>query len=578
MHESRDLRGARHFLLRLAALAAVASASSPAAAFFVDGEGHYALRGQTETSPGFSKKTGYYQAIEQSFSLRGEARVSDTAGMHLELRLFDDDRAAYLGDKAQPHDCQPDRDPNGKVVAPADPNDPCAGAHQNTGEPGYQPYKPRITQAYFEYAFDYCLVKAGRRARDWGLGIFLSDGTKPFDTDQSLFDGVSCDINIQKSQTLGFSFGYDKLAETGTFADRSAAHDPAESRTFGPTDTSDDLDQYFFTINFDDRKANAGAAFTKQVGVYFSQVSSRKVTDGGSGTDIKFFDLYTGFYFLDLALKNEFLFRMGRSGDPNWQMLGGARDDGSDPAVNKLDSIGFAGALEWTASRSGAPLGPTEYNQGDASRHVVFLNYAYAPGEDKGGGLSDDLVDPACKGRSDLCDPNKDDNLPLKYGHAARTNKVTAMAFNRNYKPALLLFNQKPVTDRYRVDGVFNPSRVENATVLGLGYRYESQQNGNFEIKAVTAQLNHGVDGGVKEYYAYLDEVAPDLDDGSRPAGYYGKNLGVELDLGYGYKFGREAEVGGAIAGAMPGNAWRVEVEHKPTSDFMLQAYGAFHF
>ena len=54
----------------LLALALAASLAAPQAfGFFVDGDGHYGLRGETETAPAFSKKTGTYQAIQQSFRL-----------------------------------------------------------------------------------------------------------------------------------------------------------------------------------------------------------------------------------------------------------------------------------------------------------------------------------------------------------------------------------------------------------------------------------------------------------------------------------------------------------------------------
>ena len=41
-------------------------------------------------------------------------------------------------------------------------------------------------------------------------------------------------------------------------------------------------------------------------------------------------------------------------------------------------------SLDQHQLRSGAALGPEEYNRGDASRHVIFMNYAYAPGDEDG--------------------------------------------------------------------------------------------------------------------------------------------------------------------------------------------------
>lgn len=527
------------------------TAAPVAYGFSVDGDGHYALRGETRTAPGFSKKTGFYQGIEQSFRLLGEARFNDQSSMFLEMRLFENPREAYLGDTGKPVDCSKKNENSHECE------------HQSTGEPRYEPYTPKITQAYIRYAFDYCIVEAGRRGRDWGLGAFLDSGSDPFETDASIFDGFSCDINIQKTSTLGFRVGYDKLAETGAYVDSAATG----SRRFGANDTGDDIDQYFFTIEYDDRKANAGEAFTKQIGVYFAQVNGAeyKTNDagkesGGSSTDLKFLDLYTGFFLADFSLRNEILFRMGKSADPNWQSLGGSQYEDSKPARQKLDAIALAGAFDWTMSRSGAAIGPAEYNRGDASRHVFFLNYAYAPG-DEGGYYNNDI--PGAANNTDV-------------NSSARDSNVKAIALHRNFKPALILFNARPEADSEIVQGAFNPGRVENATVFGTGYRYESMATGNIEAKLVTASLLTGVPGAVTSYYDSIEDTP--TDNGKRPVGFYGKDLGWELDLTYTYKVGREAELGIAAAAALPGEAWQTEVDSKPVAEFLLQTSAAFRF
>lgn len=522
----------------VAAVSALLLTATSAQAFFVDGDGHYALRGETQTQPGFQKNTGTFQAIEQSFRLKGEARVNDQSSMFLEFSLFKDPRNAYLGDKAAPPNCKEGSD--------------CTQS-QDSGEPRYQPYVPQITKAYVRYAFDYCILEAGRRGRDWGLGILLDSGSKPFATDASVFDGVTCDINIQKTQTLGLSIGYDKLQESG--AAISGWTEAPPYRAYGPTDAGDDLDQFFFTIQYDDRKANAGATFTKQLGVYFAQISSRQVKDGGTNTDLKFLDLYTGFFLSDLSIRNELIIRMGKSADPNWISYGGRALEDGEPAVNKLQSIGLAGELEWTVSRSGAAIGPAEYNKGDASRHAIFFNYAYAPGDQQGDGYR-----------------KHDKTDPLHKELSSRDNKVSAMAFHRNYKPAMLLFNQHAEQDSLNVPGQFNSSRVENATVLAAGYRFESMTIGNIETKLITANLNEA-SVSADDKLAY--ETDPDT---IRPAGYFGKSLGYELDVSYTYKVGREADVGAAIGAALPGDAWKVDTKAKPVNDFALQTYAAFHF
>ncbi|MBM4250943.1 MAG: hypothetical protein FJ146_03155 [Deltaproteobacteria bacterium] len=576
-------------LLRLSALFLLLTLlpTPSAKAFWSSGSGHYGLRGSTETAPAFQKNTGTFQAIEQSFLLTGEARVNDQLSTFLELRLFEDLRRAYLGNVGQPADCA------GRPGATV--SEQCANQHQSTGEPGYRPYSPNITKAYVRYAFDYCILEAGRRGRQWGLGMLLDDGTRPFAQQISAFDGVTCNVNIQKSQTLGFSLGYDKLAETGSPVDPNWNNYPGQAagtgnapatagRTFGAYDPYDDLDQYFFTIEYDDRKANAGATFTKQVGVYFAQILGKPyktqyvMTDpnnpttgsqlkeiGGDATDLKFLDLYTGFYLGDLALRNEVLFRMGKSMDPNWLYLGGSYGV-AQPVTNNLDSVAVAGDFEWTIAHSGAPVGPIEFNKGDMTRHLVFFNYAYAPGNEEGYRTFDTA--PTVAGL--------DPSVASKLTKSSRSNNVKAIQFHRNFKPALLLFNAQPNSDTLIVDGAFNPSRFVNATLFATGYRYESMENGNFEVKLLTANLNEGVPTEIQQYYTAIKDSA--VDTGSRPAGFYGRSLGWELDLSYTFKFGRDAEIGASLATALPGKAWQTRTDTKPTTDFLLQSMAVFHF
>ncbi len=536
----------KNSLLFTASVAALLGLSStPAHAIFVDGQGHYSLRGETRTNPNFDKSNGTFQAIEQYFRLNGELRVSDKASFMLEFRLFDNPRAAYLGDTAQPAECSPiDRPAGGEPSVNNTGNAAnCVGRAQNTSEPGYAPYMPRVTEAYAQYAMDFCLLKAGRRSRNWGMGIFLNNDYGPFDTASSIFDGVSCDINIQKSQTLAFSFGYDKLQETGTNLDET---DPAPNRKFGPAARSDDLDQYFFTIQYDDRKANAGSPFTQQVGIYFANIVGGEMMK----TDIKFADLFMSFFLQDLTIKQEVLFRLGKSADPSYTRLGGSQfvieDAQRVKSTNKLDSIAAAGSLEYTLSRSGSAVGPEEFKKGNATSHSIFLEYAYAPGDKDGyTALTDAAGDPVRK-----------------------DNRVTAVAFHRNFKPGLILFNGKPSSDTMRIDGVFDPGRLMNALVLGTGYRYKSLESGNFEIKLLGATMDEGMPGNIKALYA---------NSATFPAGYKGDSIGYELDLQYDTFVSRGLQVGLNGGVALPGEAWQTSSD-KPAMSFLLQSFVTFTF
>jgi hypothetical protein len=542
------------------ALAFLALASFPASqahGWFLDGTGHYALRGETETNPGFNKAHGTYQAIEQFFRLEGEVKASDTMSFNLEMTLFDNPRAAYLGDTAEPKECAPRETDSGLPLTT------CEDRYQDPMEPGYRPYSPRITQAHAVYSSPYCLLDVGRRSREWGLGAVLSSARDKFDTTASVFDGITCNVNTQKTKTLGFSFGYDKLAETGTATynpyddpsisaeeDKETYYDAYKRKraraNYGPGNSGDDMDQFFLTIDFDDRKANSGAFFTKNIGIYAANVTNR-----ATSTDMKIFDLYTGLFLGDLAFQNELIFRVGRSSAPSWVRLGGKRggydrDGNVSLASNNLQAAGFAGGLEYSAGRSGSLLGPKEYNQGDFQRHVALFEWAYAPGD------SDGYFD-ASAGLDET----------------RRDRKVTSMAFHRNFKPAMILFNLRPYLDSTRVDGAFDPGHFVNATLFALGYRYENMKNGNVQVKGVMAQLNQTMPKDVRRHYDSKN---------TRPVGYAGNSLGYELDLNYTYKVGSHLELGIGAAAALPGDAWNTEKGQAPSADYLIQSAAAFTF
>jgi len=529
--------------------------ASNAQAFFLDGSGHYALRGVTEKNPGFATDTGTYQAIEQSFRLEGEARMNDKSSFFMELRLTDDPATSFLGDSPKPRSCSPRRDASGNGTTSND----CTGRHQDSGSPGYKPYQPIFTNAYARQAFDLCLVEAGRRPRDWGIGVMMDGGSKPFSTDWSVYDGIDCHVNIQKSQSIGFKLGYDKLAETGTWIDnpydRTFSDPASESEfntrggSFGATNPSDDLDQYFFTIEYDDRKANAGAAFTKQIGIYFANVIGKD-----SKTDLKLVDLYTALFLSNITLKNELLFRLGKSADPSWIELGGARFENGDIATNNVQSVGFAGVLEWTLSRDGSAIGPADYRQGNASRQLMFLDYAYAPGDANAyyrdsAGLSDEDLN--------------------TIGESQRSAKTAAMGFHRNYQPALILFNGKSGTEKTGLPGVYDPGRLMNATMIGFGYRLESLESGVFEAKLLNARMNTSVPAAVREFYG--------SNDGAKPVGFYGDDFGLEIDVKYAATQSREFEYGIEAGYAHPGNALKVS-NAAPAPVVLLQSFAAFKF
>ncbi|MBP6217357.1 MAG: hypothetical protein KA436_02080 [Oligoflexales bacterium] len=488
---------------------------------FFDGTGHYSLKTEVQTAPSSSKDRGMHSATEQSFRLEGEARVHDKSSFFLELRLFDKPRDAYLGDES--------REPN-----------------QNTSFPAYKDFTLKASKAYMRYAFDYCILEAGRRGRDWGLGLLLDSGKRPFSQFNSVFDGVTCDVNTQKFQTLGFLFGFDQLSETGSATPNSVTPD----EHWGPSNLSDDIQQFFFAINYDDRKVSSPLSWSKEIAIYAANIKSKYIH-----TDLSFVDLYSDFASSQLRFKNEFIFRLGKTGDLNSARLGGAYEAQGEEAVNKMQTIALAGNVEWTfqgtndksQSTSWRKFGDSSYPRQSSTRHLFLADYTYAPG-DSDGYYADKKGDPLI-------------------GIQNRDSSTAALALHPNYKPALILFNGRSESDDLRVDGVFESNQVVNSQIYSLGYRYESSSSGTLESKLLYALLNGSIPDKAKAYYA---------DQNNKPIGFYGQDLGFELDVRYWIPLSDDTLFGASAGALFPGSAWRRTAEDNRSTNILFQAFVNF--
>lgn len=525
--------------------------------FFLDGQGYYGLLGETRIAPDFQKDNGTYQATQVFLDLNGEIKANDRASLNLRLGLSNASGNMNLGDDSRPKTCEPRR----STVAGESSDNSCVGRNQSIDDVGYNDISPIIREAYASYAFNYCILTAGRRSRDIGLGALYSSGKTPFSSDASVFDGVTCDVNIQKQQDLGFTFGADKLQETGSWIDNPFDRPVSDSTLesdyakrsagFGTNDPSDDMEQIFFGITYDDLRTKNPGSFAKQVQIYFSNMLS-----SDSKTDVKFFDLYTAFFYGKFSLKNELIFRLGKSAEPALVANGGQRSSDGNPSVNNVNSIGVAGTLEYTLAQSGAALGPEEFNEGSLRRHLVFADYAYAPGDSDGYYID----------RANETSSNND-----QYGESRRDNRAKAMAFHRNYHPALLFFNGHQSSQKFAIGGVYNPERLMNATLYSLGYRYENMESGTIEVKGISGRLLETVPTAVRTYYGTSGSS-------SRPIGFYGEDLGYEVDFNYTYRYQREVDVGIGLAAAMPGKAWQASSTTAPQMGFGLLGSFAIKF
>ena len=517
----------------LLCLAGAAFINTSAYGYFLTGEGFYSAKGEMRTKPGFQNDTGLVEVLDQYLRIGTEFRVSDKASFVGELRIFENPRKSYMGDVTAVQKCHKDSTADGSNTGYQAASG-CENYPQSTYNPQYKNMTPKFSKYYIQYATDYCILRAGRRGRQLGMGIYLDEGLDVFDTGISAYDGISCDVNIQKTQTLGFSAGYDKVSESQSFTNYYLT-DSSSAR-------SDDLNQFFASLTYDDSKANQSKEFKKKIEIYFANIVGGEKYD----TNIKYGDIFFGFYFNRFELLNELVFTTGKSADKNWEMLGGLSSiDESALVQNKIQSLASAGSLRYYVSKSGSYLGPAKYSQGNIFNQSIVFEYAYAPGDS--------------------------DGYKRQYeGFTAQRNKdVEAFAFNQNYKPALIFFNARETNDDMRIDGVFDPFRILNAYLLGLGYEIESSKFGNIKAELFYSSLLQGMPEEVK--------IATENAD-TKMVGYYGKDIGYEIDLQYSYLFDRGLELGANLAAAMPGQAWKIKDDNEPENNYLMQGYVTFNF
>ncbi len=486
--------------------------SSSTQAFVLTGEGHLSLEAQFRSKPTAQDGEDSLRGIRHNLRLSLEGVMSDKASFFTELRISENLRDAYLGDDGVARECLSGDDAR------------CSARNQDPAEPGYEPYRPVLTQMYAQVALEYCILKAGRRSRDWGIGLLYDDGDKPFDTEYSVFDGLSCNLNLDKMQNLGFEVGYDFLRESnpafvGTIPDT------------GVTSKEDDLHQIFASMTVDDREKKANAFFRKHVGIYFAYIFG-----GDFDTKISVADVYTDLYIGGVRWQNEAVFRFGDSANPQLSRYG-ASDTGTDEA--EVNAFGVGGEVSYTISEKGSYDGPKELERGNYQSHSVKALYAIASGDDDGYEAA-----------------------------ASRDDEAQAMYLHRNYKPAMLLFNGPSALDGLNVDGVYNADQITNAYVYGLGYEYKNLKLGTFGVTILGAQLQDDATAAAK---ATASSTNPRF-------GFGGKDLGFEADLSYNKKLGKYANFGVQVGYLLPGDAWELYNGSEPEDIFGVEAGVQFQF
>ncbi len=473
----------------------------PLFAFSLTGDGHYSLKGTFSGKPTY-ESTGLNEMIEHNLRLNIEARASDKISAHVEFRLLGDLRQSFLGDQGVSRSC-------------ASGNEASCNEVLNPIDNSYVPYLPNIRKAYVRVALPFCILDAGRREVEWGMGLMYDAGNDLFDNYSSTFDGVKCDINLQKFQTLGFSLSYDKLQESNlSTSDSSRLNDIT-----GTGNREDDINRFGFSIIVDDTKRKNNTGISTKIGGNVGFIKGKQFD-----TNINIIDLYSQLNVYKFTWENEFIIRWGDSANPSLRYYGGfAPIDGAGAITganegSKTNSIGFAGKFSYSLSESGTLSGPKEFRIGSYQSHKMFLEYAYAPGNAEG-----------------YKNPQN------------RDKKSSAMAFHQNYKPALILFNGPETGDHLNIDGIYDNDRLMNAALFGVGYEWNSFKYGRLEAKAI---------GGFM-----LEDLPDDLRSTATAAtpkiGYGGKDFGYELDLKYNYALNKNVSLGVNAAGILLGDAFK---------------------
>lgn len=511
--------------------------SSSAHAFTLSGEGHLSLEAQFRSKPTTQDDEDSLRGVRHNLRLGLEGVISDKASFFTELRISENLRDAYLGNGATSRECQNQNvtptptaaaGTAGGTAAPATvPTGPnrCSAGSQDPAEPGYASFRPVLSQLYAQIAFEYCILKAGRRARHWGMGLLYDDGKDPYDTDRSTFDGLSCSLNIDKMQNLGFEVGYDILKETGTELGSPAIADT------GVGSKDDDLHQVFVSMTVDDREKKEDAFFRKHIGIYFGYIFGKDFE-----TKVSVADVYTDLYIGGVRWQNELVFRFGDSANPAFSRYGSS-DLGTVEA--DVNAFGAGGEVSYVVSEKGSFDGPEELERGTYQSHTVKAVYALASGDDDGYAAA-----------------------------SARDSDAEAMYLHRNYKPAMMLFNGPSALDGLNVDGVYNADQITNAYVYGLGYEYKNLGIGTIGLTVLGAQLQNDASSAAQAAASSTNPVF----------GFGGKDLGFEVDLSYTRKMGKYANLGVEVGYLLPGDAWELHSGSDPENTFGVEAGVQFKF
>ncbi len=360
---------------------------------------------------------------------------------------------------------------------------------------------------------DFGLLQVGRAPMNWGLGVIFNKGDGVHDRFQSTSDTIRI---VSKFGHFSIIPIYSKVAMGKNIA---GAQDPSGT----VLDGSDDVTDFGVGIKYhnEERELEAGLLLYKrdakdqQDTFLFPHNANRDSenladSNGSNGLSLRLLDLYARKTWSRLTVGAEIPIYTGEVGDVN-----------NVESRNSYKATGFAGEVTMNFNRW---------------KHM--LKFGSAPGQN--------AVTTGDRGK--------------EYG---------AMYFHRNYKLGQILFNYKlggfgsnnPDIFKSRNDDNNNggslrspyDSAISNAKYIMLGTENQGE-NWSWSLGLVYALASESAQKGKDFYIHRLREYSaePAVED-------QGENLGLELDLGAGYKWDENIHFGADFGVFFPGDYYEFD-------------------
>lgn len=343
---------------------------------------------------------------------------------------------------------------------------------------------------------DFGLVQVGRAPMHWGLGVIFNKGDDVFDRYQSTSDTIRI---ISKFGHFSIMPIYSKVAVGKSLAG-------AQDATGAVLDGSDDVTDYGIGIKYhnEENELEAGLLFYKrgaedqQDAFFFPHNGSTAANSTVSnGLSLRLLDLYVRKTWYRLTVGAEVPFYTGDIGDVN-----------NVGTRNSYKATGFAGEVSLNFDRW---------------KHM--LKFGVAPGQGA-----------------------------VVTGN--RGQDFSAMYFHRNYKLGQILFN-------YNLGGLGanNPDSIANAN---LRSPYDNAINNAKYLMLSTVNEGESWSWSVGMVYAIASETAKAGQDfyvhrlrqysAVQAVEDQGDGLGLEIDLGLGYKWDENIRFGADFGILFPGD------------------------